>query len=103
MKGRAGAVWVSSLSGVALLLAVLQAAVVFAHARPQATEVSAAVAPSGHRYSAPGGRSGNPYSWPADAPARMQPEKPEEQRRAPPRSRGTLPAQGPRPARRLTA
>ncbi len=108
MKGHLGAVLTSGLSAVALALTMLQAAVVFAHARPLTTQVSA-ITPAGpsHRFSAPAGRSGSPYQWnPGEPPARPQPDtqqKRDEPRRAPPRSRGGLPEQGPRPARRLSA
>ena len=109
MKGHWGAVLTSSLSAVALALAMLQAAVIFGHARPADRQISAATVPAGpsHRFSAPGGRSSTPYQWNAvEPPARTQPDtqqKRDEPRRAPPRSRGGLPEQGPRPPRRLSA
>jgi hypothetical protein len=111
MKGHLGAVLTSGLSAVALALAVLQAAVVFAHASANATartEVSSAATPARpvRRFSAPGGRAGIPYQWNAEPPSRAQPdthEKREEPRRTPPRSRGGLPEQGPRPPRKLAA
>jgi hypothetical protein len=108
MRGHLGAVLTSGLSAVALALAMLQAAVVFAHARPPPTQISV-IAPArpSHRFSAPGGRAGIPSQWsPAEPPARAQPDtqqKRQEPRRAPPRSRGGLPDRGPRPARRLSA
>ena len=109
MKGHLGAVLTSGVAALALALAVLQAAVVFAHASTTANaEVSSAACPArpGHRFSAPGGRSGIPYQWNAEPPARAQPdthEKREEPRHTPPRSRGGLPEQGPRPPRKVTA
>ncbi len=107
MKGHLGAILTSVLSAVALALAVLQAAVVFVHARPVA-QVSPAAAQAGpsRRFSTPGGRSGIPYQWNAEPPPRTLPgtrEKRDEPRHTPPRSRGGIPEAGPHPQRRLAA
>lgn len=108
MKGHLGAILTSGLSAVALILALLQAAVIFTHARPAEDEISSASAPSrpSHRFSAPGGRSGIPYPWNPEPADRLQPDpqqKREEPRHPPPRSRGGLPEQGPRPVRKVSA
>ena len=107
MKGHLGAVLTSGLSAVALALALLQAAVIHAHATPagQLSTEAGPAAPS-HRFSAPGGRSGIPWQWNADPPARTQPgtqQKRDEPRHAPPRSRQAVPERGPRPARKIAA
>ena len=112
MKGHFGALVTTTLTAVALILALLQA-VVLAHSAPKYVEVTAARSSPSNRYSAPGGRSGVPYmpfdkAQPATAPPTEQegrtPQRQPEHRPPPPsRLRGYPPQPGPQPQRKLAA
>jgi hypothetical protein len=112
MKGHFGAVVTTTLTAVALILALLQA-VVLAHSAPKFVQATAARSGSSNRYSAPGGRSGVPYmpfdkgqqqaTPPIDREGRT-PQRPPEHRPPPPsRFRGYPPVPGPQPQRKLAA
>src|SRR5258708_23181045 len=102
-----GAILTTGLAGVALALAMLQAAVIVHHARTNVTPPSAR--PQSNRYSAPGGRSGIPW-LPFDekaqrnkSPEGRTPAKPEERQSPPSQKQKSAPGFGPRPARRAVA
>src|SRR5256885_13185884 len=108
MKGHLGALLTTGLAAIALVLALLQAAVLF-HSAPHYQGTSAARGQS-NRYSVPGGRSGvpwMPFEKPQprpDTPEGRSPAKQQEEHHAPPPSRQrTPPAAGPRPQRRAVA
>src|SRR5437588_432787 len=98
MKGHLGALLTTGLAAIALVLALLQAAVLF-HSAPRYQASSAARGQS-NRFSVPGGRSGVPWmpfdkaQPPSTTPEGRSPEKQQEERHSPPpsRPRSTPPA-----------
>src|SRR2546423_9775900 len=109
MKGHLGALMTTGLAAIALVLALLQAAVLF-HSAPRYQGTTSARVQS-NRFSVPGGRSGVPWlpfekaQPPSTTPEGRSPEKQQEERRSPPpsRQRGIPPSMGPRPQRRVAA
>jgi hypothetical protein len=108
MKGHVGAILTTGLATVALVLALLQAAVIVHGARKHLAASPARV--ESNRFSAPGGRSGIPWlpfeekAQRSKTPEGRTPSKPEEHRTPqPPRQHTPLPSFGPRPARRAVA
>ena len=109
MKGHLAALLTTGLAAIALVLALLQAAVLF-HSAPRYQASSAARGQS-NRFSVPGGRSGVPWlpfekaQPPSTTPEGRSPEKQQEEHRSPPpsRQRGVPPSLGPRPQRRASA
>ena len=109
MKGHLGAVLTTSLTGLALLLLILQAAVLM-HTVSRAGVAAAAPAVRSNRYSMPGGRAGIPWQWleepralPDTRDRAPQSKPPGERQRRNPTRRSFTPEQGPRPARRAAA
>lgn len=109
MKGRLGALLTTGLAAAALVLAILQAAVIVQGARKHLVASPARV--DSNRFSAPGGRSGIPW-MPFDEKAPhgksqegRTPAKHEEQQPSPPpaRKHNPAPIPGPRPPRRAVA
>src|SRR5258707_8038148 len=110
MKGHLGALMTTGLAAIALVLALLQAAVLF-HSAPRNQGTSSASSGQTNRFSVPGGRSGVPWipfdkaQPPSTTKEGRSPQKQQEERRSPPpyRQRGAPPAAGPRPQPRAAA